>query len=271
MSADLLRRDLAPIGPEAWEEIDREASRVLKLKLVGRKIVDFDGPHGWKCAAVNLGRLGPLERAPGEGVEARVRLVQPLIEVRVPFSLDREDLDGVARGAKTFELEAVVEAAERAARTEDDSIFKGYAGAGITGIVEASPHKPVAIPSDATKFPDVLLQAAQVLREAGVNGPYALVLGDDWYRKVSLATITGHPIRRWIEQQILDGPLLWAPSIEGALVLSMRGGDFELTVGQDVSVGYSSHDAERVELFLVESFTFRVLDGAAAVALRPGG
>jgi uncharacterized linocin/CFP29 family protein len=269
VSADLLHRDLAPIVPEAWAEIDREATRVLKLQLIGRKIVDFDGPHGWKCDAVNLGRLGPLDRAPADGVEARLHQVQPLVEIRIPFSLPREELDAVARGAKALDLEAVVEAAERAARTEDSAIFGGYQAAGITGIIEASPHSVVTMPKEPERFPEVLLEAAQVLREAGVNGPYALALGNDWYRKVSLATITGHPIRRWIEQQILDGPLLWAPSIDGALVLSTRGGDFELTVGQDLSVGYSRHDAKTVELFLAESFTFRVLDGAAAIALRP--
>ena len=269
MSADLLHRDLAPIVPEAWDEIDREATRVLKLQLIGRKIVDFDGPQGWKCAAVNLGRLDPLDRAPADGVEARLRRVQPLIEVRVPFSLDREVLDGVARGAKTLDLEAVVEAAERAARTEDGAIFNGYAAAAITGIIESSPHSPVALSGAMERFPEALLAALQVLREAGVSGPYALALGDEWYRKVSLTTLTGHPIRRWIEQQILEGPILWTPSVESALLLSVRGGDFQLTVGQDLSVGYSRHDAKTVELFLTESFTFRVLDGAAAVALRP--
>ena len=33
------------------------------------------------------------------------------------------------------------------------------------------------------------------------------------------------------------------PAVNGAVVLSTRGGDFELTVGRDLSIGYASHDA----------------------------
>jgi uncharacterized linocin/CFP29 family protein len=52
------------------------------------------------------------------------------------------------------------------------------------------------------------------------------------------------------------------------VLLSTRGGDYELTVGQDLSIGYASHDRTDVELFLTESFTFRVLEEKAAVFLK---
>ena len=52
-----LYRDLAPITPGAWEEIDEEARRALKSYLAARKLVDFTGPLGWATSAVNLGRL----------------------------------------------------------------------------------------------------------------------------------------------------------------------------------------------------------------------
>jgi uncharacterized linocin/CFP29 family protein len=269
VSVGILRRELAPIVAEAWQEIDREAKRVLALNLTGRKFVDFDGPHGWKLAARNTGRLAPAGPAPVEGVEARRRLVQPLVEIRVPFHLRLEDLEGAARGARTFAFEAIVDAAERAARAEDGAIFHGYEDAGIHGIAQASPHPPLAIPSEASKFPGLLLQAVERLREGGVNGPYVLAAGTECYRQISLATELGHPIRRWLEQQILDGPVLRAPSVEGALLVSRRGGDYELTVGQDFSIGYVGHDATSVQLYLTESFTFEVLDGGAAIALLP--
>jgi len=54
-----------------------------------------------------------------------------------------------------------------------------------------------------------------------------------------------------------------------AVLLSHRGGDFQLTVGQDLSIGYTGHDKETVHLYLTESFTFRVLDRTAAVYLKP--
>jgi len=62
---------------------------------------------------------------------------------------------------------------------------------------------------------------------------------------------------------------VWAPAIEGAFVLTTRGGDFELNVGQDVSIGYLSHTDSVVRLYLQETFVFRVLTSEAAVALLP--
>jgi uncharacterized linocin/CFP29 family protein len=66
-----------------------------------------------------------------------------------------------------------------------------------------------------------------------------------------------------------DVSLVWAPALQGgAVLLSTRGGDYELTVGQDLSVGYAIHDRADVELFLTESFTFRVLEEKAAIFLK---
>jgi uncharacterized linocin/CFP29 family protein len=268
---DILKRALAPIVPEAWREIDEEAKRVLTLNLAGRKLVDFDGPHGWQHAAVNIGRLSLHKKQPDPGVHVGTRELQPLIEVRVPFQLDTMELDCVARGAKGLDLDSVVSAAERIARTEDNAIFNGYKEAGITGLIEASPHKPLPIPSAAIKYPQLIVEAREVLRESGINGPYALALGSQCYKEVAQATEDGYPIRKRIEQQIIDGPLVWAPAVRGAVLLSARGGDFVLTVGQDLSIGYASHDRDKVELYLTESFTFRVLDGAAAVYLKHPG
>ena len=62
--------------------------------------------------------------------------------------------------------------------------------------------------------------------------------------------------------------MVWAPGVDGAVVLSLRGGDFQLVSGQDVSIGYLAHDAERVQLYLEESFTFRVIEPDAAVVLQ---
>jgi uncharacterized linocin/CFP29 family protein len=60
---------------------------------------------------------------------------------------------------------------------------------------------------------------------------------------------------------------VWAPGLDGAVVMSMRGEDFELTVGQDFSIGYLDHNAEHVRLYIEESFTFWLLSPQAAVPL----
>jgi len=270
MSAmDLLKRKLAPVLPEAWKLIDDEAARVLRLHLAGRKLVDFQGPHGWKFAAVNTGRLDLLERGADPDVNIGVRRVQPLIEVRLPIHLSIMELDSVARGAENPELTAVVTAAEKAARVEDDAIFNGLPSAHIAGIIPSSPHAPLAMPSDPNQLPREIMRAREVLRRAGVNGPYALALGADAYEKVFAAADEGYPLAKRIEQRLVDHPIVRASAVKGGVLMSLRGGDYELVVGQDLSIGYAYHEKHQVELYLTESFTFRVLEPAAAIAL-PG-
>lgn len=264
---DLLKRELAPILAEVWAVIDEEAKRVLKLNLAGRRFVDFRGPYGWRHAAVNTGRLNLFEEQPAPGVSAGLRTVKPLLELRTPIRLALMELDSIARGAVDPDLGEVVRAAESVARTEDKAIFHGYAAGGIEGIIASSPHAPIAL-SRASDWPAAIVQAKEVLRGAGVDGPYALALGARAYDQLSAASEDGYPLRKRVERTLIDGPFVWAPALEGAVLVSTRGGDFELTVGQDLSIGYAYHERSHVELYLTESFTFRVLEPTAAVWLK---
>ncbi len=265
---DLLKRQKAPIVDEAWNQIDDEARRVLKLHLAGRKLVDFSGPHGWDLGAVNTGRLKHIDHGPVEHVGHAIRDVRPLIELRAPILLPILELDYAARGASDLDLDPVVLAAESVARAEDDAIFHGFAEGKITGIIEASPHTPIEVRSSQA-WPTAVSAAKEVLRMAGIDGPYALALGIDAYDELTADGEDGYPLRNRIEERVTEGSLIWAPALkEGAVLMSTRGGDYELTVGQDLSVGYASHDRTTVELYLTESFTFRVLEDKAAILLR---
>jgi len=263
---DLLKRRHAPIAAEAWKQIDDEAKRVLQLNLAGRRLVDFDGPHGWRYAAVNTGHL-TIRTDGGLGVPWGVRGVVPLIEIRVPFELPIMELDNASRGA-VLDLPAVVGAAEKAAHAEDTAIFNGFQAGGIEGIIPSSPHPTIAIPDDYADYPSIVVDAVETLRRGGINGPYALALGPKCYAGLAQAAEDGHPIRERVEH-FLDGPMVLAPKIDGAVLLSHRGGDFQLSVGQDLSIGYAGHDKDRVHLYLTESFAFRLLERAAAVYLKP--
>src|SRR3954447_21252106 len=97
---DHLMRQKAPITSEGWAEIDSEARRSLANYLAARKLIDFSGPHGWDHSAVAPGRLGPAEVLQGGAVRVRPRLVRPLVEVRTPFTVEREELDAIHRGAR---------------------------------------------------------------------------------------------------------------------------------------------------------------------------
>lgn len=262
-------RELAPISDTAWAEIENEAGRTLRNFLAGRQLVDFSGPHGWDYSADSLGRL---ERVPGpvDGVEAGIRIVQPMVELRHTFSMSRADLDDIDRGRPDPDLSKVAEAAKKAALAEDHIIFEGFKDAHITGIAEASTHPPIQLDNNYSEYPKLVARAVSLLREAGVDGPYAAALGPRCWTGVIETTEDGGPVLEHL-RLILGGPVLWAPAIDGAVVLSTRGGDFQLTCGGDMAIGYLSHGPEAVELFLEESIGFRVLTPEAAVALRHHG
>ncbi len=262
---DLLR-DLAPISAEAWTEIEEEARRTLTATLGARKLVDFVGPLGWGASAISLGRSDRLKSEPHKGVEARLRRALPLMELRIPFDLSRDELEAVGRGADDPELDPVREAARAIALAEDKAIFHGYRDGDVGGIVQAASDSKCALSEDYTEYVGVVAEALYKLRAAGVDGPYALALGPRCYTGLHKTLEGGFPVIEHV-RKLLDGPVVSAPAVDGAVVMSMRGGDFELTVGQDFAIGYLEHNATRVRLYLQESFTFRVLSPEAAVPL----
>ncbi len=263
-----LHRELAPISDKAWAQIEEEASRTLKRHLAARRVVDVQGPKGLELSAVGTGHLHQIQ-APGDGIQATQRDAKALVELRVPFELARQAIDDVERGATDSDWSPVKEAARKIAYAEDRSVFDGYAAAGIEGIRQGSSNPPLTLPSNVKGYSGAVAQAVSQLRLAGVNGPYALLLGAEAYTAVSAGSDEGYPVLHHI-QRLVDGEIVWAPAIEGGFVLSTRGGDFELDIGQDISIGYLSHSRTIVELYLQETFTFRLLTTEAAVVLAPG-
>jgi uncharacterized linocin/CFP29 family protein len=264
-----LHRELAPISDAAWTQIEDEATRTLTRHLAGRRVVDVHGPEGVALAAVGTGHLLALESA-GEGFEAHLREVQQLVELRVPFSLSRQQIDDVERGAEDSDWQAAKDAARQLAFAEDRAIFDGYAAAGINGIRTASSNPRIALPDDVRTFPESVSQALSALRLVGVDGPYTLVLSAEAYTRVSETSDSGYPVLAHL-RRIVDGDIIWAPAIAGAAVLTTRGGDFALYLGQDASIGYLSQTDTEVRLYLQETFSFRVLTQEASVALGVGG
>jgi uncharacterized linocin/CFP29 family protein len=262
-----LHRELAPISDAAWKEIEEEATRTLKRHLGARRVVDVVGPKGLDLAAVGTGHVREIA-APADGIRSVQREVKALVELRVPFRLSRQQIDDVERGATDSDWSPVKEAAKKIAFAEDRAVFDGYAAAGIQGIREGVSNPGIALPPRVQGYPGAVAQAVGQLRLAGCNGPYALVLGADAYTAASGGSDDGYPILHHIER-VVDGGIVWAPAIAGAFVLTTRGGDFELDIGQDISIGYAGHTGTEVELYFQESFTFRLLTTEAAVVLGP--
>ncbi len=266
---DLLKRQLAPISDNAWSEIDDEARRVLAPTLSGRKLVDVSGPLGLDAAGVNLGRLD-VPGKQSDDVRFGVRRVLPLVELRVRFELDIWELDNIDRGAKDPDLDDLRRAATDVAKFEETAVYDGFADASIQGLMESSEHDPVAVSKEPASLMDAVVKAMTQLRRSGVEGPYTLALGEELQQGLDAGTEHGYPLRRRL-LHVIEGPIVFAPFLKGGLMVSGRGGDAELVLGEDLSIGYHNHDDKKVRLFFTESFTFRVLAPEAVVPLRTGG
>jgi uncharacterized linocin/CFP29 family protein len=265
-----LFREKAPITAAGWEEIEKEARRTLRALLAARRVVDFKGPMGWGASDVEMGRADPIASPPGgRGVQARLRRIQPLVELRIPFEMSRAELDAIDRGARDPDLDNVTAAAREVATAEDRSVFHGYEAAHITGICQKRASVGVPLGSSHADYPAAVATALTKLRDDGIEGPFSVVLNDQLYKDLSSRTDSGYPIISHV-QRLVDGDIVWAPGIDGGLVISQRGGDFELSVGQDFSIGYLEHDTDKVRLYIEESFTFLILTEQAAIPLTTG-
>jgi uncharacterized linocin/CFP29 family protein len=262
-----LHRELAPISDRAWSQIEEEASRTLKRHLAARRVVDVLGSKGLELSAVGTGHLLQIE-ARGDGIHAALREVKALVELRVPFELARQAIDDVERGANDSDWSPLKDAARKIAFAEDVAVFEGYASAGIQGVRQGTGNPVLTLPANVKSYPGAVAQAVSQLRLAGVNGPYALLLGAEPYTAVGGASDEGYPVLEHI-RRLVDGEIIWAPAIAGGVVLTTRGGDFELHIGQDISIGYLSHTETAVQLYLQETFTFLPLTAEAAVVLAP--
>lgn len=260
-----LHRELAPISEAAWAQIEEETSRTFKRYLAGRRVVDVHGPEGSALSAIGTGHLRTIA-APGEGVTSRQREAKALVELRVPFDLERQMIDDVERGANDSDWQPAKDAARKLAFAEDRAIFEGYAAAGIVGVRQGSSNPQKPLPADVRKYPEAFAQALNQLRLVGVNGPYSILLSADAYTELAETSDYGYPVLEHVKR-LADGKIIWAPAIDGAFVVTTRGGDLDLHIGQDASIGYLSHTESHIRMYLQETFTFIYLTSESSVAL----
>ncbi|MEU8675317.1 family 1 encapsulin nanocompartment shell protein [Streptomyces sp. NPDC048560] len=260
-----LHRELAPVTEAAWQQIEEEARRTFSRHVAGRRVVDVTGPDGPELAAVGDGHLRDID-PPAPDVLARARTSTPVIEWRVPFTVTRAAVDDVERGSEDSDWQPVKDAARTCAFAEDMAVIDGYGAAGITGLRGGSSHDPQPLPADARDYPAAVSHALTRLRLAGVDGPYRLLLGADAFTEATETSDHGYPVATHLGR-LLDDQILWAPAVTGGVLLSTRGGDFELRLAQDLSIGYQDHDATSVRLYFHQAFTFRMLTPEAVVPL----
>ncbi len=262
-----LLRGYAPITETGWRAIEDEAKPRLTTYLAARKLVDFNGPQGWLHSATDLGRVSYID-GPADGVSAAQRRVLPLVELRSPFVVSRDELSDADRGAEDLEFPELDAAAARLAVAENSAIMYGYAAADISGIAERSSHSPVSLGEEVRAYPARVTEAVNRLLGTGVGGPYGLAVSPAAYIEIVETSEAGDLLMDHL-RKILAGPVVRTPGLTGGVLVSLRGGDFTLDCGQDISIGYLEHNESEVRLYFEESFSFRVIEPDAAVVLTP--
>lgn len=262
---DILKRELSPIPAPAWAEIDAQARKAVTAHLSARRFVDLSGPHGWEFAALPLGRLEVPENQKREGVRWGIHAVLRLVEARVSFELNRWELDNVVRGARDLNFAPLDAAAKQIAQFEETLVYHGWPAAGVVGLADAAAKNAVAL--DRTDEGTVLTSlgtAVRRMQDAAVEGPYSLVAGPKFWNQIqSMGT---YPLENRIAA-LTGGEMVVLPGAEEAYLVSARGGDLELVVGQDLAVGFEAATEEKVRLFFTESLTFRVINADAVVPM----
>jgi uncharacterized linocin/CFP29 family protein len=268
MDMDILKRELAPITLEAWAEIDAQATRSLTATLSARKVLDVTGPMGPDFAGVPEGRLDFPKKKAKDDVAYGIYRVHHLVEAKVPFDLEIAELDNVVRGAKDVDLTSLEHAARNIALFEEKVVYHGLTQANINGLNRCAENKCLTMGSQPEQLLEGIAEGITIFTERSIEGPFAFVAGPKIWSKMS-AHLQGYPVKMQAEN-ILGGSVLLSPYLSGeyeneAYLISQRGGDFEIVLGQDLSVGYEKHSDKAVTLYFTESFTFRILEPAAAI------
>ncbi len=229
-------------------------------------MVDFIGPQGLDKSAVNTGRIKRLGQGAVEGVTYCLRESLPMVEIKVPFRIKLSEIEALARGAADVDTDPLIEASLKIAQAEDEIIFNGLEEANIKGIAVEAAESAYGV-SDKDGFMPAVVQGISGFKKAGVGGPYSLLLGPEMYASLFKSTGRGYPEEKRLNE-ILEGNIIRVPTLESrGLLISTRGGDFELFGGQDLSVGFSHWKEDEIEFFLYESLTFRINTPEAALIL----
>jgi uncharacterized linocin/CFP29 family protein len=257
---NILKKSLAPITDAAWNDINEEAAEIFNSVLSARKFVDVSQPQGLDFGGVHTGRI-EIASKKKDTVRYGLNQVKPLVESRVGFSLDIWEIDNAARGAEDIDLQPMEEAAREIASFEERAVYLGLEKAGIAGLKNQSVHDPVAFPDSTDDLLTALSTQLARFNRRGIEGPYSLVVSEDDWERLSIQ-YEGYPLRKQLKH-LLKGSIILSPFVEDAYLVSERGGDFRLTLGQDLSIGYNFHDKDSVELYFTESFTFQCFEPAA--------
>ncbi|MDY6820369.1 MAG: family 1 encapsulin nanocompartment shell protein [Deferribacterota bacterium] len=257
---NILRQELAPISDKAWKELFSQAKDAFSNYLTARRLVDVKEPKGLDFGVINTGRLKKLDEKSNENTVCSIFDVQPLIELKTYFKLDRQEIDSIDRGCKNPDLAPLIEAARVISKLEDEIVYYGMKKANVDGL-KKNVSDTITLSLDAESLLKSIVDAKGKLVYLGIGGPYSLVVSPEVWKFI-VSHGKGYPLLKSVKNTI-DGKIVVSPHIKDVFFLSERGGDFILNFGQDLSIGYDSHNDKHISLYFLETLTFQVFENAA--------
>ncbi|WP_047396337.1 family 1 encapsulin nanocompartment shell protein [Cetobacterium sp. ZOR0034] len=260
---DFLKKELAPISANVWKDIEDRAREVLTTQLSARRFVKVTGPVGVGNGGLNTGRLAIHKK---DDLAYGVYKIQPFVENRITFTLNRWELDNLDRGAKDIDYTNLDEALKKAAKFEEEAIYFGLDEACIVGLLKDE-SKLIEFGKTEEETIKNLMYGVSKLRNTGfAKGPYALVVGLEKYIYLNMVNLNNPLVKRL--EKILGMPVIVSNNITGALLLPYDDENIELVLAEDFSLGYQGHCNKEVELFVTETFTFRIIDDTKVVGYK---
>jgi uncharacterized linocin/CFP29 family protein len=264
-----LRRDAAPLSSRAWKEIDEAVAQAARHVLTARRVATFDGPHGWdQLVASRLGTMTPCQTREGKATVCRPEVIL-LAEIRAEFSLPWSAIELFERGAPKLDTKPAEDASREVALAEDRLALYGEPlGRGFL----TSPDSPRVRAGDWStpgRMTTDILKAVEILDAQGIAGPYEVVLSPGRYFEYLQAEGDhGYPAARHLREVV--AAVHRSPVVHDAgAVFSVRGDDFMLSVGGDLSTGYRLHDRDAVHLFCAETVGAQAAAPEAVCVLDP--
>lgn len=252
MTNKYLAREDAPFESAVWELLDTTMKEVAKSQLVGRRILDIEGPYGLGLKAVPL-----ADKRAESGLIASP--VLPVLYIQESFSLGTRDIAGYERDGLALDTGPVAEATLACAHLEDDLILHGTPSVPGLLAVEGSNRMSLSSWEEVGTAANDIIQAMTHLDNAGFHGPYSLALAPARYNLLFRLDLRGRQSELEHIQTMVSEGVFKAPILEsGGMLLAANVRCASIVLGQDMSIGYTGPAGDRQEFWISESLTVRI-------------
>lgn len=254
-----LNKNMAPISDKAWEVLNERTKEILLKVISARKfmsIKDVGDSKGVFTGKINIKKENDIEYG--------IYDVLPLIETRFNFTLNRWELDNLDRGDKNIDLDNLDKAVFEAGKFEENLIYNGLDN--IKGLIDSCNNPPMKIGDNPKEILTNISKAIIVLKDKYSSDNLDLVVNYDTWVKLN-STESHIPLVKRIKE-LINGDIIISKFIPKTILIPHKNENFEISVGNDFSIGYQNHTSREVTLFITESLVFRILDKDLFVILE---